>query len=107
MARTSSRCGSLPGIQCLDGPRQARLSPGSPVGVNHFASGRLVEFLNQDAKLGLAFFGILRSDGFTNLTQLGAERGLGGTIAGAADGILPHAFLGTGCIGHGSGVVRS
>ena len=47
------------------------------------------------------FVELLGRDRFADFSQLRAKARLGRTIAGAADGVLPHAFLGTGCIGHG------
>jgi dihydroorotate dehydrogenase electron transfer subunit len=82
--------------------REPRLGARRRIGMNHLVRRRLVDLFHEHAKLHLALLDILRGDRFANLPDLRPQAGLRRTVAGAADGILPHALLGTRCIGHRS-----
>ncbi len=88
------------GFKALNHVREPRLGAGGGVGVDHSIAGGLVELFHERAILGYALVKILGLDGFANFPHLGAKARLGGTIAGAANCVLPHAFFGAGCIGH-------
>lgn len=82
---------------------EPRLGAGRRVGVDHFVGCRFVELLYKQPEFRLARFEVFGVDRFAHFAKLRANGRLGGAVAAAAHRVLPHAFLGAGCVGHDRG----
>ena len=81
---------------------QSRFGTRCRIAVNHVASAGSVKLFRTQAKIGIGFFDIARSDGFTYVANSLANDGLDSAVSVSLDGILTQSFFGTKCIWHGS-----